>query len=133
MVQWPCIQFVNPVFPLTLTVLFDFDKPTNQTTVETISTLAHMARFVIADITDAKSVLQELQAIVPLSPSVVVQPLLLATQQEPGMFDFFQRFPWVLDTYRYDDENSLLTALQENVIVPAEAKATELSKRPLRS
>jgi uncharacterized protein YjbI with pentapeptide repeats len=75
-----------------LPVLFDFEKPSSQTTVETISTLAHMARFVIADLTDAKSVLQELQAIVPLSPSVVVQPLLLASQEEPGMFDFIRNF-----------------------------------------
>ena len=39
-----------------LPILFDFEKPASQTTDETISTFAHMARFVIADLTDAKSV-----------------------------------------------------------------------------
>jgi hypothetical protein len=112
-----------------LPVLFDFEKPSSQTTVETISTLAHMARFVIADLTDAKSVLQELQAVVPLSPSVVVQPLLLAAQEEPGMFDFIRKFPWVLDTHRYADQATLLAELKEEVIDPAEAKSKELAQK----
>ena len=112
-----------------LPVLFDFAKPRSQTTVETISTLAHMARFVIADLTDAKSVLQELQAVVPLNPSVVVQPLLLASQEEPGMFDFIRKYPWVLDTHLYADESALLVDLQEEVIAPAEAKAKEQSRK----
>lgn len=60
-------------------VLFDFEKPRTQTTDETIFTLARMSRFVIADLTDAKSVLQELRSIVPNSPSVLIQPLLLAS------------------------------------------------------
>jgi uncharacterized protein YjbI with pentapeptide repeats len=110
-----------------LPVLFDFEKPKSQTTVETISTLAHMARFVIADLTDAKSVLQELQAVVPLGPSVVVQPLLLSSQEEPGMFDFIRKFPWVLDTHRYTDQETLLAELKNKVINPAEAKAKELA------
>ncbi len=107
-------------------VVFDFDKPSSRSTVETVATLAHMARFVIADLTDAKSVLQELQAVVPTNPSVPVQPLILATQAEPGMFDFFRLYPWVLPSYRYSEPAGLLGALTDGVIGPAEAKALEL-------
>jgi hypothetical protein len=67
-----------------LPVLFDFDKPASRTTDETITLLARMARFVIADISDAKSVLQELRGIVPELPSVPVQPVIIASQEEPG-------------------------------------------------
>ena len=105
-----------------LPVLFDFDKPRTRTTLETVSTLAHMARFVVADITDAKSVLQELQAIVPNNPSVPVQPLLLTAQAEPGMFDFLRSFPCMLETYYYPAIEDLLAELGAKVIAPAEAK-----------
>ena len=86
-----------------------------------------MARFVIADLTDAKSVLQELRSIVPNSPSVIVQPLLLASQEEPGMWDFFAKFPWVMKPFRYADEASLIAALKDAIIAPAETRAKELA------
>jgi uncharacterized protein YjbI with pentapeptide repeats len=110
-----------------LPILFDFEKPGGRDLTETISTLAHMARFIIADITQAKSIPQELQAIVPHLPSVPVQPLLLTSEREYGMFEHFKRYPWVLDTYYYDNLNDALASVEDKVISPAEAKVRELA------
>ena len=107
-------------------VMFDFDRPANKSTAETVALLARMSRFVIADLTDAKSVLQELRDIVPNNPMLAVQPLIIATQDEPGMFDFFKKFPWVLKTYRYDTLLHLRADLDERVIRPTEAKVLEV-------
>jgi len=115
-----------------LPVLFDFEKPSSRDITETVSTLAHMARFVIADITDAKSIPQELMAIVPNLPSVPVQPLLLKSQQEYGMFEHFKRYPWALEPYLYEDQDRLLAALTEKVIGPAERLARRVAGRRMR-
>jgi uncharacterized protein YjbI with pentapeptide repeats len=112
-----------------LPVLFDFEKPANRDITETVSTLAHMARFVIADITDAKSIPQELMLIVPALPSVPVQPLLLASQQEYGMFEHFKRFPWVLEPFLYQDQDQLLASLDSHVVGPAEKQAKEQTRQ----
>lgn len=106
-------------------VMFDFDKPTSRTTDETVTLLARMARFIIADLTDAKSVLQELRGIVPECPSVPVQTLIEETQHEPGMFDFFAEFAQVLPTYQYRDSDALIGSIDESVIRPAEARTLE--------
>jgi hypothetical protein len=107
-------------------VVFDFEKSRSQTTVETVTLLARMARFVIADLSDAKSVLQELQAIVPNSPKLAVQPVIISAQEEPGMFDSIEIYRSVAKTYRYDDLAQLTANLDKWVIRPAEAKVSEL-------
>jgi hypothetical protein len=92
--------------------------------------LAHLAGFVIADITDAKSIPQELSVIVPSLPSVPVRPILAATYTEYGMFEHWTRFLWVLPIYRYGSLDELLATLSDQVIAPAEAKARELRAEP---
>jgi hypothetical protein len=79
-----------------------------------------MSRFIIADISDAKSVLQELRAIVPDLPSMPVQPVITATQKEPGMFDFFRNFQSFLKVHHYNNQQQLIADLDERVIDPAE-------------
>jgi uncharacterized protein YjbI with pentapeptide repeats len=102
-------------------VLFDFEKPTRRDLTETVRILAGLSRFVIADITDAKSIPQELMAIVPDLPSVPVQPLLLASQHEYAMFGHFRRYSWVLAEVLYDTPEQLVGNLEALVIAPAEA------------
>ena len=112
-----------------LPVLFDFEKPAGRDTVETVSTLAHLARFVIADLTDAKSVLQELQRIVPDLPSVAIQPIILSTQHEPGMIDHFKNYVSFLPLYRYASPERLLLMLDTRVIDPAERWAKRRARK----
>jgi hypothetical protein len=107
-------------------VLFDFEKPSSRDLTETISTLAHMARFVIADITEARSIPQELAMIVPGLPSVPVQPLLLRGEQEYAMFEHYLRYPWVLPIYEYDNVAGLLESIEDKVIAPVEVVLAEL-------
>lgn len=104
-----------------LPLVFDFEGPSSRDITETIGTLAHLARFIIADLTDARSIPQELTTIVPNLPSVPVQPVLLTSQREYAMFEHFKRYPWVLDTLLYTDTDNLLEILPERVIRRAEA------------
>ena len=111
-----------------LPILFDFTGPGSRDLTETVSTLAHMSRFIIADVTDAKSIPHELQAIVPNLPSVPVRLLIQQGADEYAMLEHLKRYPWVIDTYEYSDEPQLLAALSDQVIEPAEAKVEELKQ-----
>ena len=110
-------------------ILFDFDKPEQRDLTETVSTLAHLARFVIADVTDAKSIPQERQRIVPSLPSLPVQPIILDSQHEYGMFKHFAGYLSVLPPYRYTNAEQLLASLGEKVIGPAIRRADEIAER----
>jgi uncharacterized protein YjbI with pentapeptide repeats len=113
-----------------LPILFDFELPERQNITETVTLLARMARFIIADLTDPSSIPQELQAIIP-SVRVPVQPLLLEGSSLYSMFKDFdpQDYHWVLPVYRYKELEQLLRTLREGVIAPAEEKAKALEKR----
>jgi len=112
-----------------LPIIFDFDKPTGRDLTETVQTLAHMAKLVIADITDAKSIPQELRAIVPNLPSLPVQPIILDSQYEYAMFKDFAGYLSVDVPFRYRDIDHLLANLEDQIITPATKKAQEIDER----
>jgi hypothetical protein len=70
--------------------------------------------------------MMELQAIVPNSPKLPVQSIIVATQEEPGMFDHFKSYPWFLPVHRYETPAQLLADLNERAIAPADAAAERL-------
>ncbi|MEO6966131.1 MAG: hypothetical protein ABI076_09580, partial [Acidobacteriaceae bacterium] len=108
-----------------LPVLFDFAKPDNKDLTGTVSTLAHLARFIIADLTDPSSVPYELATIVP-QIQVPVQAIILDGNEEFAMFHDLLKYSWVLAPYIYTSEQMLLASLNDSVIAPAEAKVSEL-------
>jgi hypothetical protein len=113
-----------------LPILFDFALPEMRNVTETVTLLARMARFIIADLTDPSSIPQELQAIIP-SVRVPVQPLLLEGSSLYSMFKDFdpQDYHWVLPVYRYKEPEQLLATLADKVIAPAELKVEALAER----
>jgi len=107
-------------------VMFDFEKPMTRGYTETISTLANMARFVIADITDAKVILQELDCIVKNHPSVPVQPILLKGYPKNVIIEDFKKYRSFLKVYEYKEPDCILSSLPNKIIAPAEAKIRKL-------
>ena len=101
-------------------MVFDWDKPTDRDLTETVQLLANMSRFVVADVTDARSIPQELLSIVPNLPSVPVRPIIVAGQREYAMFEHFEQYPWVLPVYEYADRSHLLENIEEAILTPIE-------------
>ena len=111
-----------------LPILFDFSSPTNRSITETLLTLAAMARFVIADISDPIAIPQELMAIAS-AVVVPIVPIIDAASTPFAMFDALRNYPWVLTPVGYGGTENLKDLVDETVFAPAEAKARELAER----
>jgi len=101
-------------------MMFDFEKPTKKDLTETVQLLANMSKFVIADITEAKSIPQELSHIIPNFPSVPVQPIILSSERAYAIFEHWEHFNSVLPVFKYDNEQQLFNSFKDKVILPVE-------------
>ena len=113
-------------------VLFDFERPSSRDFTETVVTIAHLARFIVADLTDPASIPKELEAIVP-DLAVPVQPLIEEGHDPYSMFSDYWKYEWVLKVNRYKGRNDLRRAFDRRVVNAAESKAAELALRRLNA
>jgi hypothetical protein len=109
-----------------LPILFDFGVPGSRDVTETIRTLASLARFVIADVTDATEVRVELHNIVPDFTALPIQLILLRGHPEFVNLSHLRKFPWVLPIFEYHNEKHLLASLDKSIVSPAEEMVRKL-------
>ena len=102
-------------------VLFDFTPSVARDLTETVVVIAGLAKFVIADLTEAKSIPQELSAIVPVFTLLPVQPIVEEGVRIYAMFEHWKKYPWVLEPVSYADAHDLVARL-DAVIGPAERR-----------
>lgn len=111
-------------------ILFDFEKPKSKDIIGTVETLARLARFIIADLTDPSSIPYEMGTIVPLLCTTPILPIKLkGSATSFSMFENLQKNygKWVLATQEYQDCPSLIAALPE-LIRPANELAETFRK-----
>jgi hypothetical protein len=68
-------------------------------------------RFIIADITQARSIAAELSEVVKDLESMPVQPLILNSDYEYALFGHIKMYPWVLDMYRHENQIELINSI----------------------
>jgi uncharacterized protein YjbI with pentapeptide repeats len=99
-----------------LPIIFDFERATTRDITETITILAGLSKFVIADITDAKSIPQELSHIIPNFPSIPIKPIILSSQKEYSMFEHWEKFNSVLPVFEYDFQEHLIKNIYNEIV-----------------
>jgi len=106
-------------------VIFDFDKPASRSLTETVSTIAHLAKFIIADLTNSRSIPHELASIIPTLTSVPVIPIIKEHQTPYGMFQDFKNYRHIAEIISYKD-GQLIQNLVDSIKNSADKKIIAL-------
>ncbi len=102
-----------------LPIIFDFPRSIDRDLTETVKVLAGLSLFVIADVTNPRSVPLELQATVP-DYQIPFVPICQRGQPSFGMFDDLpKKYDWVMDLLEYDNQGTLMASFEKKVVKPA--------------
>jgi hypothetical protein len=110
-------------------IIFDFEGPKERNLRESVLGLALSSRFVIADVSEPRSVPLELDALATNVPSVPLLPIHRSGTEPFAMLPSPDDYPAVLPAFAYRDERELLANLESRVIRPAERKFAERHRR----
>lgn len=103
-----------------LPIVFDFDRPATKDTTGTVETLARMARFIVADLTDPSSIPHELATTVPFLRTTPVVLLRLEGSTGYSMVEDLEAYDrWVIPVREYPDPSTLIGQIESYVIEPA--------------
>jgi uncharacterized protein YjbI with pentapeptide repeats len=107
-----------------LPIIFDFDRPASRNYTETVTTLAGLSRFVIADLS-GPSVPQELYATVPHFKIPFV-PILETRRKAYAMSVDILEYPWVIKpVVEFESKEQLKDLVPGRIVAPAEEKHRE--------
>jgi len=109
-------------------IIFDFERPKQRDLIETVILLAGMSAFVIAELSDPRSVPLELQAIAS-NYGVPIFPIIEQGAERFGMFPGLRKFRWVYEPIKYKrkDPQDLIARLRKDVIGPAKEQKRRLA------
>lgn len=109
-------------------VLFDTRTSMSGQLLETVTELAHLARFTIVELTDTNAILAEILPHLLRHTTVPVKPVQLEGREGDPMASFDRRREddSLLETCWYKDLDDLCEAFEARVVAPAEAKAKSL-------
>ena len=112
-------------------ILFDFERPSSRDTIETITTLAGLSKFIIADISEPKSTPLESHAIIPN----LMIPFVPIIQEGENIFSMFtdlkMKYEWVLEPISYNNKEELLEYFEKCILERVENKFSEIREKKL--
>jgi uncharacterized protein YjbI with pentapeptide repeats len=110
-------------------MVFDFERPVARDLTETVSTLAGLSAFILADLTAPRSTPHEAQAVIP-NYMVPFVPIIEAGESPYAMFqDLWSKHDWVMEPLVYESIDVLLPVLDREIVAPALELAQELEAR----
>jgi pentapeptide repeat protein len=115
-----------------LPIMFDFDIPDSRDITETITLLARLSKFIIADLSEPASIPKELESIIP-NLAIPVLPIIKSSEKPYSMFKDYWKYDWVLNIHKYDSEEDLLESLSNNLLAACEDKLNELNQRRFKA